>query len=80
MLIAEIPKLIDLRIPYLDPSFEALVKSQLKFNEEAYKKFDGIKKGFESSGVGGGGGGGFGQEGEAEHVLMRIRELSICTM
>jgi hypothetical protein len=26
----EIPQLIDLRVPYLDPSFEALVKIQLR--------------------------------------------------
>lgn len=29
-LTGEIPQLIDLRVPYLDPSFEALVKIQLR--------------------------------------------------
>jgi bridging integrator 3 len=29
-LTTEMPQLIDLRVPYLDPSFEALVKIQLK--------------------------------------------------
>jgi hypothetical protein len=29
-LTSEIPQLIDLRVPYLDPSFEALVKIQLR--------------------------------------------------
>lgn len=29
-LTTEIPQLIDLRVPYLDPSFEALVKIQLR--------------------------------------------------
>ena len=34
----EIPQLIDLRVPYLDPSFEALVKIQLRFCSEAYSR------------------------------------------
>lgn len=37
-LLDEIPKLIDLRVPYLDPSFEALVKIQLRFCAEAYSR------------------------------------------
>ncbi|ODV90405.1 hypothetical protein CANCADRAFT_106303 [Tortispora caseinolytica NRRL Y-17796] len=32
----ELPQLIALRVPYLDPSFEALVKIQLRFCQEAY--------------------------------------------
>lgn len=38
LLYAEIPQLIDLRVPYLDPSFEALVKIQLRFCAEAYSR------------------------------------------
>ncbi|KAK4621604.1 hypothetical protein CLAFUW4_07201 [Fulvia fulva] len=34
----ELPQLIDLRVPYLDPSFEALVKIQLRFCAEAYSR------------------------------------------
>ncbi|KAK6362074.1 BAR adaptor protein Hob3 [Orbilia blumenaviensis] len=34
----ELPKLIELRVPYLDPSFEALVKIQLRFCAEAYSR------------------------------------------
>jgi hypothetical protein len=37
-LTAELPQLIDLRVPYLDPSFEALVKIQLTFCKEGYEK------------------------------------------
>ena len=37
-LFTEIPQLIDLRVPYLDPSFEALVKIQLRFVAEAYSR------------------------------------------
>ena len=35
---AELPQLIELRVPYLDPSFEALVKIQLRFCTEAYSR------------------------------------------
>ena len=34
----EIPQLLDLRVPYLDPSFEALVKIQSRFCAEAYSR------------------------------------------
>lgn len=34
----ELPQLINLRVPYLDPSFEALVKIQLRFCAEAYTR------------------------------------------
>ena len=34
----EIPQLIELRVPYLDPTFEALVKIQLRFCAEAYSR------------------------------------------
>ena len=37
-LTTELPQLIDLRVPYLDPSFEALVKIQLRFCAEAYSR------------------------------------------
>lgn len=34
----ELPQLIDLRVPYFDPSFEALVKIQLRFCTEGYAR------------------------------------------
>jgi bridging integrator 3 len=34
----ELPQLIELRVPYLDPTFEALVKIQLRFCAEAYSR------------------------------------------
>ncbi|KZF22588.1 reduced viability upon starvation protein [Xylona heveae TC161] len=37
-LYSELPQLIDLRVPYFDPSFEALVKIQLRFCAEAYSR------------------------------------------
>ncbi|KAJ3217458.1 hypothetical protein HDU67_007928 [Dinochytrium kinnereticum] len=75
-LVSEIPKLIDLRVPYLDPSFEALVKIQLQFNERAFDKLDEIRKAFGNSGSLEGGAG---LEGQVESVLQQIRELTICS-
>lgn len=40
----ELPQLIDLRIPYLDPSFEAFVKLQLRFFNENFNYFDNLQK------------------------------------
>ncbi|KNC98991.1 amphiphysin-like protein RVS161 [Spizellomyces punctatus DAOM BR117] len=69
-LINEIPKLIDLRVPYLDPCFEALVKSQLRFNESAFDKLNAIRTAFPNEGRG--------LEGQVEGVLQQMRELTIC--
>ena len=63
--------LIDLQGPYLEPSFEAMIKSQLAFNEGAYYKLDGIKRSFPTDGE-------RNLEGRVENVLERMRELSIC--
>lgn len=74
-LFTELPQLIDLRVPYLDPSFEALVKIQLRFCAEAYSRMAQVQQfldadtreqyaqGFLDSRV--------------EQVLGEIRELSI---
>jgi len=42
----EMPILLDLRIPYLDPSFEAMVRCQLKFADEGYNKLSGVQRYF----------------------------------
>ncbi|KAJ3300007.1 hypothetical protein HK104_005261 [Borealophlyctis nickersoniae] len=72
-LISEIPRLIDLRVPYLDPCFEALVKSQLRFNEDAFGKLDAIKAAFPGEA-----GGEKSLEGQVDGVLQQMRELTIC--
>ncbi|KAJ3411443.1 hypothetical protein HDV05_002178 [Chytridiales sp. JEL 0842] len=74
-LITEIPKLIDLRVPFLDPTFEALVKSQLEFNETAFKNLDSIKG---TMAYGRNGMEGEGLEGQVESVLQQMRDLTIC--
>ena len=43
-LVTELPQFLDLRIPYLDPSFEAMVRMQCKFNEEGYEKLGGVQR------------------------------------
>ncbi|KAI8804000.1 hypothetical protein BJ742DRAFT_826799 [Cladochytrium replicatum] len=85
-LLTEIPKLIDLRVPFLDPSFEALAKSQLRFNEQAFKRLDVIRGDFANSlGVDGSGDveSAAAQadrrlEGNTEAALAAMRELTIC--
>lgn len=43
-LIAELPQLLDLRIPYFDPSFEAMIRMQCKFAEEGYEKMSAVQR------------------------------------
>ncbi|EAZ63153.2 predicted protein [Scheffersomyces stipitis CBS 6054] len=39
----ELPKLVNLRIPFLDPSFEAFVKIQLRFFTESYEELNNLQ-------------------------------------
>ncbi|ABN68569.1 cytoskeleton structure, endocytosis, cell fusion protein [Scheffersomyces stipitis CBS 6054] len=41
---AELPQLIALRVPFLDPSFEALVKIQMRFCTEGYSRLAQIQQ------------------------------------
>jgi hypothetical protein len=43
-LISELPQLLDLRVPYFDPSFEAMIRMQAKFAEEGYEKLSGVQR------------------------------------
>lgn len=45
----ELPQLVDLRVPYLDPSFEAMVRLQLRFAETGYEKLGGVQRWFAES-------------------------------
>lgn len=74
-LYTEIPQLIDLRVPYLDPSFEALVKIQLRFCAEAYSRMaqvqqyldQGAREEYAEGRL----------DARVEEILGEIRELSI---
>lgn len=74
-LTAELPQLIDLRVPYLDPSFEALVKIQLRFCAEAYSRMAQVQQYLDkdtrdqyAQGM---------LDQRVEEVLQEIRDLSI---
>ncbi|KAJ3149358.1 hypothetical protein HDU89_003720 [Geranomyces variabilis] len=71
LLTTEIPKLVAMRVPYLDPCFTALVKSQVKFNDSAYQHLDTIRAAFPNDE-------GRSLESQIEDVLLQMRELSIC--
>ena len=43
-LINELPMFLDLRVPYFDPSFEAMIRMQSKFAEEGYEKLSGVQR------------------------------------
>ncbi|KAI9571155.1 hypothetical protein HD554DRAFT_2078989 [Boletus coccyginus] len=43
-LIAELPQLLDLRVPYFDPSFEAMIRMQCKFAEDGYEKMSTVQR------------------------------------
>ncbi|TFK17146.1 BAR-domain-containing protein [Coprinopsis marcescibilis] len=75
-LIAELPQLLDLRVPYFDPSFEAMIRMQAKFAEEGYEKLSGVQRYFSdhvrddyAAGQ---------LDAQVEGVLAEMRELSIC--
>jgi hypothetical protein len=36
--------LLDLRVPYFDPSFEAMIRMQCKFAEDGYEKLSGVQR------------------------------------
>ena len=42
----ELPQLVDMRIPYLDPSFEMMIRSQVKFAEEGYEQLGSVQRCF----------------------------------
>jgi len=71
----ELPQLIELRVPYLDPSFEALVKIQLRFCAEAYSRMAQVQQYLDASTRDQYANGDL--DARVEDVLGQIRELSI---
>ena len=79
-LASDLPQLINLRVPYIEPSFEALIKCNLHFCGNAQEKMQGIRRYFPdwdphetwpSTGH---------LEGRVENVLQQMRELTIVGM
>jgi len=75
-LITELPQLLDLRVPYFDPSFEAMIRMQCKFAEEGYEKMSGVQRYFADNVRDDYAAGQL--DAQVEGVLGEMRELSIC--
>lgn len=69
ILINELPKMIDLRVPYLDPIFEAMVKTQLRFSQLGYEQLEGMRNYIPNEVEG---------DRRVDDVLQQMRELTIC--
>ncbi|CAH6722814.1 reduced viability upon starvation protein 161 [[Candida] jaroonii] len=71
----ELPKLINLRIPFLNPSFESFVKLQLRFFNENYKSLNEIQSNLDSrlrqDYINGN------LESRLDQVLVKMRELNV---
>ncbi|SCZ92673.1 BZ3500_MvSof-1268-A1-R1_Chr5-2g08091 [Microbotryum saponariae] len=72
----DLPQLLDLRVPYLDPSFECMVRVQAHFASDGYEKLGGVQRYFAdtvrddyASGQ---------LDAQVEGCLQEMRELSIC--
>jgi len=75
-LVEELPQMMDLRIPYFDPSFEAMIRMQCKFAEEGYEKLGGVQRYFADSVRDDYAAGQL--DAQVEGGLQEMRELSIC--
>jgi len=75
-LIDELPQLLDLRVPFFDPSFEAMIRMQCKFAEEGYEKLGGVQRYFSDNVRDDYAAGQL--DAQVEGVLAEMRELSIC--
>ncbi|KAF9820293.1 hypothetical protein IEO21_01507 [Rhodonia placenta] len=75
-LIAELPQLLDLRVPFFDPSFEAMIRMQCKFAEEGYEKLSGVQRYFADNVRDDYAAGQL--DAQVEGVLQEMRELTIC--
>ncbi|KAH9032444.1 BAR-domain-containing protein [Lactarius pseudohatsudake] len=75
-LVREIPVLLEQRVPYFDPSFEAMIRMQCKFAEEGYEKLSGVQRYFDDSVRDDYAAGQL--DAQVEGVLQEMRELSIC--
>ncbi|ODV62217.1 BAR-domain-containing protein [Ascoidea rubescens DSM 1968] len=71
----ELPQLISLRVPYLDPSFESLVKIQLRFFTDSYTRLSQVQNSFDAESRDAYANEQLDQK--VDDVLQRMRELSI---
>ncbi|KAI7856298.1 hypothetical protein BDC45DRAFT_479950 [Circinella umbellata] len=67
ILIEDLPKFVEMRVPYIDPSFEAFVKLQLKLGEVFYSEFLNVQNNFQQE-----------HEKTPDEILQEMRQLTIC--
>jgi amphiphysin len=70
IIINDLPQVIELRVPYFDPSFEALVKSQLRFSQASYEQLESLRHYFPPDNQA--------ADTRVDEVLQQMRELTIC--
>lgn len=75
-MMTELPYLVDMRIPYLDPSFEMMIRTQVRFAEEGYEQLGGVQRYFPENVRGDYADGRL--DAQVESVLQEMRGLSIC--
>ncbi|KAH7107984.1 BAR-domain-containing protein [Auriculariales sp. MPI-PUGE-AT-0066] len=75
-ILTELPQLMDLRVPFFDPTFEAMIRMQCKFAEEGYEKMGGVQRYFSDSVRDDYATGQL--DAQVEGVLQEMKELSIC--
>lgn len=75
-LISELPQLLDLRVPFFDPSFEAMIRMQCMFANEGYDKLSGVQRYFADNIRDDYAAGQL--DSQVESTLHEMRELSIC--
>ncbi|CAO3630755.1 unnamed protein product [Cunninghamella blakesleeana] len=72
MLIDELPKMNDLRVPYLDPTFESIIKSHLLLGQTGYGKLESIRYVFSSDNNSNY------QDDGLNDILQQMNDLTIC--
>ncbi|SHO78028.1 Similar to S.cerevisiae protein RVS161 (Amphiphysin-like lipid raft protein) [Malassezia sympodialis ATCC 42132] len=75
-LMIELPQLVDMRIPYLDPSLEMMIRIQIKFAQEGYEQLGGVQRYFPEQVRSDYAEGQL--DAQVEGVLQEMRGLSIC--
>ena len=75
-MVAELPKFVAARVPYLDPCFESLILAQIKFSADACETLKKLNSSFPEVSLHGGEPGSH-LQGRVEGILMEMRELGI---
>jgi len=76
-LLQELPQFLDLRVPYFDPSFEAMIRLQSKFAEEGYEKLGGVQRYFPDNVRDDYAAGQL--DAQVEQALQEMKDLAICS-